>query len=374
MKKLFLGFIVILILLTSSCSATRVLQKENLEVKKDRESGFDEKGEKNQKPEESTGNEDSFLAAQREVLEAALPKEYSILDMCSGDLDLDGKNEIAIIIQRQQDGMQTERTIYLLKPEENRGSEKSDSWWLFGKNDCLIGDSQSGGAFGDSYSGMKLEDGTFTVELYGGSSFRWGETYTFGYDKEQKSLALVNMSKMAMNTETANGILTQTEVQKGICQTWTISSEEKFDGLLLAEQAFVKEEKELEFPKFQGLTDTTAAELYLPALDRYQYGTYTKQTVFKRTASEALEQVKETYFPELIKKNLDLGADILENYKQLFGISVPDYYNTDGTILLCFYGIADTEQGLVYKILKKDTYDIYEVLDATGEIISAPED
>jgi len=47
-----------------------------------------------------------------------------------------------------------------------------------------------GGVFGDSYAGITIKNGFFSVEHFGGSSWRWTRIITFKYDVKLKQFVL----------------------------------------------------------------------------------------------------------------------------------------------------------------------------------------
>lgn len=108
-----------------------------------------------------------------------LPAGYELLDYVTGDLNGDKKTD-AILIARipGEDTIitsETKRPMLILIRQANGKLKQAK------RNDEIIMCRQCGGVYGDPYDGVEIKGNGFAVVFYGGSSWRWGYTYTFGY-------------------------------------------------------------------------------------------------------------------------------------------------------------------------------------------------
>lgn len=107
--------------------------------------------------------------------------KYTVLDSATGDLNLDEFPDKLLILKSKDEGTLTEvaRPLLLL-------SGKADgSFVLAARNDSVVLCADCGGVFGDPYSGITIKNGYFSIEHYGGSSWRWTRIITFKYSKEK---------------------------------------------------------------------------------------------------------------------------------------------------------------------------------------------
>ncbi len=129
----------------------------------------------------------SFLSkGQYQRLPAFIPAAYSILDSASGDINKDGKKDLVLILKSKEEEMKvdTSRPLLLLAGD-GKGSYKLEE-----RNDSIVLCRGCGGAFGDPYAGITIKNGFFSIEHYGGSSWRWTRIITFRYDSKLKQYIL----------------------------------------------------------------------------------------------------------------------------------------------------------------------------------------
>jgi hypothetical protein len=62
-----------------------------------------------------------------------------------------------------------------------------------------VGCKDCGGVMGDPFQGIHIEKGRFTVEHYGGSSWRWSANYTFGWSRRDQSWQLVRVEHQSFH-------------------------------------------------------------------------------------------------------------------------------------------------------------------------------
>jgi len=123
---------------------------------------------------------------QCQSLSTFIPKNYALLDSVSGDLNMDAYPDVVLIlkIKAEQDTSNADRPLLILQ-----GISKGN-YKLVGRNDHVVFCASCGGAMGDPYQGVSLEKGSFTIMLYGGSSWRWTQDITFAYLPESGKFIL----------------------------------------------------------------------------------------------------------------------------------------------------------------------------------------
>ena len=133
------------------------------------------------------------VQAQDKVLPAELKpyvlQGYEMLDVAKGDLNGDNLLDYILILKTKGEDTLTfdnaeweaARPLLLIIRQPGGGLKSAAS------NTELVLCRQCGGAMGDPYMGMVIKKNEFSVEAYGGSSWRWGETVTFRYEKVKKN-------------------------------------------------------------------------------------------------------------------------------------------------------------------------------------------
>jgi hypothetical protein len=114
---------------------------------------------------------------------------YAVLDFAKGDLNGDTLPDYILILKTSG-----EDTLTFDNPEWNAARpllliirQPGGGLQSVASNTDIVLCRQCGGAMGDPYMGMTIKNNEFSIETYGGSSWRWGETVTFRYDKIKKN-------------------------------------------------------------------------------------------------------------------------------------------------------------------------------------------
>ncbi len=134
----------------------------------------------------------AFTEAQEKKLPSSLQsfvlKGHEVLDFLETDLNADKKADAILILKViEEDTITTEdpkRPFLLLirQPGEQLA--------LRSRNDNLVMCYHCGGVFGDPYEGLTAIKDGFTISFYGGSSWRWGQEYSFVYDSKRAGIFL----------------------------------------------------------------------------------------------------------------------------------------------------------------------------------------
>ena len=116
-----------------------------------------------------------------------ISENYSPLNVTRGDLDLDGIEDIVLILKKDDE----EATSDVVDHPEKRPlflflGQADGSYVLVAENENAVLCVSCGGILGDPFQGVTIKDGYFSVEHYGGSAWRWTRIVTFKYDSKDK--------------------------------------------------------------------------------------------------------------------------------------------------------------------------------------------
>jgi hypothetical protein len=111
---------------------------------------------------------------------------FSVLDSAIGDLNLDSYPDKLLILKSNEEGIATDvpRPLLIL------AGQPDNTYQLIARNDSVVLTANDGGIMGDPYLGMTIKKGFFSIEHYGGSSWRWSRVITFKYSKEDNTWRL----------------------------------------------------------------------------------------------------------------------------------------------------------------------------------------
>lgn len=117
-----------------------------------------------------------------EAVHELIPEGWAILDSwapasAAGDLNQDGIDDIALVIEQVESDTEEAPARSLLIAFGTESGEYTIS--VIADNVVLRAD--EGGVFGDPFSGIFIEDDAVIVSDYGGSNWRWYNTYRFAF-------------------------------------------------------------------------------------------------------------------------------------------------------------------------------------------------
>jgi hypothetical protein len=131
-------------------------------------------------------NIDSTKTAERlkTYLLTFVPKDYTILDTVTGNLNLDKYPDMILVLKKNGE----EKTSDVVNHPEKRPllilvGQPDGTFKLVARNDNTVYCIDCGGMMGDPYQGITIKNGYFSVEHYGGSAWRWTRTITYKYSK-----------------------------------------------------------------------------------------------------------------------------------------------------------------------------------------------
>jgi hypothetical protein len=125
-------------------------------------------------------------------------KGYEMLDYITGDLNGDNRPDAILILKLSGEdtitAQESKRPLLLLIRQANGKLRQVK------RNDDIVMCRQCGGVFGDPYDNTKITRNEFTIYFYGGSSWRWGNTYRFAYKPLKLNWYLVNEKQISYQT------------------------------------------------------------------------------------------------------------------------------------------------------------------------------
>ncbi len=194
MKKIFI--FLVFISFTLSCNlkteeADQTINPENPTVSIPKTTAEINKGTEPEEPtkEEGKETENPRLIEKEDLSELPylttfLPKDHLVLDYHYGDLNKDELKKDVILIAHNpkaeaENEDEVKRPLFILTRTTD-GKLKKES-----RNDNVVLCSSCGGVMGDPYQDIAIKNGYFSIEHYGGSSWRWTEIVTFKYNAEK---------------------------------------------------------------------------------------------------------------------------------------------------------------------------------------------
>ena len=129
-----------------------------------------------------------------EVL-ALIPQGHTAIDVQSGDLNRDGRQDYVVVLQRvapeaEPEKYDDEPRALLVITRQADGSLKIART---GAKAVLC--RGCGGVWGDPLDGVTVEPGRFTVAHYGGSNSRWRRDFTFAWSRRDRTWQLVRVEE-----------------------------------------------------------------------------------------------------------------------------------------------------------------------------------
>ena len=139
-------------------------------------------------------------------------KDKIALALETADLNGDGTKDHILVLERvgadKNDGTEDKRWLLVLI-RDTKGNLK-----LAKTNDKVVYCRSCGGVFGDPFAGIRVRAGSFTVDNYGGSNWRWSDSYTFNYSRIDKTWQLLKVVKVTFNATDSNQVKSKTVTPK----------------------------------------------------------------------------------------------------------------------------------------------------------------
>ena len=297
--------------------------------------------------------------------------EYTCMDFAEGDLNSDGKTDMAFVIdgtfeEQEQDKSfaDTRRLYVLLQQKDGSMQEMTEVPYVSGAD--------AGGMRGDPYRGIFMGDGYLMLEQSWGSSTGMTATEIYCYRNgklEQAKSIHVGDSRFADGYDVT--------VTDGNNDTW-FSYAIAMDGFRMVRVDLANSDHPVHkaFPQMN-LYDAS-------------YNIYEEKLDTNIAAKEALDQFAKAMVPNGEKADLPYGAWQKAGYELLKGVELPDYYYAvpgteengeeetesgmqtmawEGDYI--YYDGLTKREGQLYHVIcysRKEERTVYLLHDDTGEI------
>lgn len=124
-------------------------------------------------------------------INAFIPKGFEVLSLTTGDINNDKLADYVLVCKNKKEAEDggLPRPIMLILQDANKKFKVAK------KSEQIIMCVGCGGVMGDPFSGVEInKDGTFSIQHYGGSSWRWSKDATFRFDAIKNNWVL-NLEK-----------------------------------------------------------------------------------------------------------------------------------------------------------------------------------
>ena len=302
-----------------------------------------------------------------------LAEGETVLECASGDLDGDGREDLAVVVDRNEEDPTGERRgrvreLCVLYGEDG-------GYRLGERSTTLLLRSEEGGIFGDPYDGVFIDNG-LKIHFYGGSSYRWSISLLFSWQDGGLILTQAEETGSNVASYSVNGTEEQWDFIQNEYTEWTFGETEEqsaFHKLLYQTELTVSEPWTLEEMESVWQIEEAVDLPPLPSLGNYGYGRdYTG--MLQHSPEEMLDKVKETYYPDMVRVDIPWAEGTQENYSAAMGGPAPGYYYTDGVQMLSYFCLEEQpgNDGLSlfrHTIMWEDSEDwaFYRLWDETGE-------
>jgi hypothetical protein len=133
------------------------------------------------------------IGSQRDSLDllSLIPPGYELHDTLTGNLNLDSITDMLIIAKKHNEKELAEKTDSTVKRLLLVAIGSHDGTFITKhQSENIILCAGCGGAMGDPFAAMVIKNGFFSIEHYGGSSWRWERTTTFRYSPKDNDWLL----------------------------------------------------------------------------------------------------------------------------------------------------------------------------------------
>lgn len=366
---------------TEDIEIEEVETKDTLDVEDDTESGSETSTYQNRYEEylACVGEARDYIAGKlpnTDISDAELPEGVHLFDICEGDLDGDGKQDFAVVLEYEPgyeyfDTSEGIRPIYVYTYAEGAGYQ-----CRYEHHSIILADG-TGGMLGDPYAGISIKEGTLRISDYGGSAFRWADDLIF--EIKGGELVLKEYINSEESTHSGNGIQCIWKYEEGTFETYTVA--QTAEMLLVNRGTFEARTipfQEATLSELRGIAEIVE----LPDLGfdrgRYDYKGLldgVEKNAARYTAEEALDIVKEEHYSDMHRVNIVCEEEIFNNYETLLGYEPPRYYYEDDEGNKLTYISQEMTAGHTHEIgyweAESSYYDLprsYIVFDTTGEI------
>lgn len=139
-------------------------------------------------------------------------KGKTALALETADLNGDGFADFVLVVENtgaaNREGSDDIRSLLILI------ADRTGKLKLAKRNDKVVYCRSCGGVFGDPFAGLTVKRNSFTVDNYGGSNWRWSDSYTFNYSRIDQTWQLVKVTKETFNATNPKEFKTKVRTPK----------------------------------------------------------------------------------------------------------------------------------------------------------------
>jgi hypothetical protein len=186
MKTSFICLSLFAVLLLSNCSNKQTAHNQTAGAEKNIPQDTTNSNKKEPEKQSAYKTDIQKIALSPDI-SAFIPAGFSIMDTARGDLNLDGLNDLILVLKQNNEAELADslenpvnRPLILLLGKADNTFEQAR------RNDQVVYCLNCGGIWGDPYNGITIKNGYFSVEHYGGSNWRWTRIITFKYSAKDK--------------------------------------------------------------------------------------------------------------------------------------------------------------------------------------------
>ena len=279
-----------------------------------------------------------------------------VMDQAAGDLNGDGLTDWAVVVERPS--LAEEPNEYFADAPRTLAillNDGKDGYTLGQTNDRFIRRDTQGGMNPDPYDGILIKEGELRYSDYGGSAWKWGNSYTFSWRYDM--LILTRLETMTLYGE--RGIEECYDFEEGRYAQRAFS-EGGWDcgtGLLWEQEisAAPLRLEDMANPLDGEWLEASPWLKELPPLPDLGFYGYEERLPLERRPEELLDEVQRERFPDMSREDLPWTEETRANYAKAIGGEVPGYYYADGEGRLSWYG----GDSVMYKSLDGETLDFY---------------
>jgi hypothetical protein len=121
------------------------------------------------------------------------------------DLNRDGREDVVLVLERQKARPDDAEIEEQQRPLRILVRLADGAYKQARRNDHVVYCRTCGGVMGDPFQGVDAGPGTFTVHNAGGSSWRWGVEYRFGYSRRDDTWQLVRVVETSFHASDPAG-------------------------------------------------------------------------------------------------------------------------------------------------------------------------
>lgn len=166
------------------------------------------------------------LEALPDELKEFVPPGFSFLGGEKGNLNLDKYADVVLVLKKDNE----KETSDVVNNPEKRPllillGQADKTYKLAARNDNTVYCVDCGGVFGDPFDSLTITNGNFSINHYGGSSWRWTRIITYKYSPAEKKWYLFRDGAESFHASEPNKVKTTIKTAKNFGKV----SFEKFD-------------------------------------------------------------------------------------------------------------------------------------------------